>query len=192
MSSDGPNCDSWIFVVDTNMYSGNFERCLCAYMTGVIGDCGVGDDVQGIVRGDFDEKTRATLDDLVMQVTDDHGCYRPVSIWPTPGWWNDGNGKHYRVGEGPVNVRRQWPAYQSVAIFLRKKPSTGIINLLKARASAYLKDPRMTGMETPYKGDSVAEFKKAVLHPAWTPPKNLEILGFRLIHRIIKDDEVPV
>ena len=33
---------SWIFVVDTNQYSGNFERELTAYMKGMIGGCGVG------------------------------------------------------------------------------------------------------------------------------------------------------
>jgi hypothetical protein len=32
----------WLFIVDTDSYAGNFERCMCAYMTGQIGECEVG------------------------------------------------------------------------------------------------------------------------------------------------------
>ena len=30
------------FVVDTDTYAGNFEREMCAFMTGITGACGVG------------------------------------------------------------------------------------------------------------------------------------------------------
>jgi hypothetical protein len=32
----------YIFVVDTEEYAGNFEREMCAYATGMTGECGVG------------------------------------------------------------------------------------------------------------------------------------------------------
>jgi len=32
------------FIIDTNEYAGNFEREMCAYCTGQIGDCGVGEE----------------------------------------------------------------------------------------------------------------------------------------------------
>lgn len=32
------------FIIDTNSYAGNFEREMCAYLTGQVGDCGVGDE----------------------------------------------------------------------------------------------------------------------------------------------------
>jgi len=34
--------DLYIFVIDTDYYAGNFERNLCAYATGYVGECGVG------------------------------------------------------------------------------------------------------------------------------------------------------
>lgn len=33
---------SYIFIIDTDEYSGNFERDLCGYITGCVGDCEVG------------------------------------------------------------------------------------------------------------------------------------------------------
>ena len=183
MSSDGPLCDAWIFVVDTNTYAGNFERCMCAYMTCQIGDCEVGEEVRDIVKNDFDPKTLERLENIVMQVPDDHGCYRPTTIWSTPGWWNDGNGKHYQDGKGPASKKQHYPAYQSVAIFFdedgEKPLPDDLIDLMKDRARAYVTDPRMTTEGA------------AGLHSAWHPPKGLKILGFRLLHRIIKDEEVP-
>lgn len=95
---------TFIFVVDTEQYAGNFERPLCAYMTGRIGDCGVGKTEQKI----FDYEMGVGEDDLddekhpfqfVIDRADEHGCNRPVSIWPTPGWFNDGMGGHFKDGQ---------------------------------------------------------------------------------------------
>lgn len=35
----------YILVADTNQYAGNFERELCAYITGQYGECSVGADI---------------------------------------------------------------------------------------------------------------------------------------------------
>jgi len=32
------------FIIDTDQYAGNFEREMCAYLTGTVGECGVGDE----------------------------------------------------------------------------------------------------------------------------------------------------
>lgn len=68
-----------ILTVITDKYAGNFERELCAHMTGQIGDCGVGEE--------YAEKTREELpdfcdvmDEYIEQIPDEHGCFRPVSI----------------------------------------------------------------------------------------------------------------
>jgi hypothetical protein len=34
-----------------------------------------------------------------MQVPDEHGCHRPTSIYPTPGYFNDGMGHEYPDSE---------------------------------------------------------------------------------------------
>lgn len=85
-----------IFCVDTDTYAGSFERELCAYMTGIIGECGVGEEARKLYEADGHEP----LEDLVDAfVPDENGCHRPVAIQPTPGWFNDGMGNEYRESD---------------------------------------------------------------------------------------------
>lgn len=153
----------FIFVVDTEQYSGNFERDLCGYITGTVGDCEVGDDMAAI----FKEET-GYVDESpfhVAQVPDEHGCCRPCKIWPTPGWFNNGMGGHYQEGqdqenqaledrnkryqeEAEKNPKAGWnercqnpltkhPAYLSVAIFFMEKPSDDLIEMMIDRAKEF-------------------------------------------------------
>lgn len=87
----------WLFVIDTEDYSGNFERELCAYITGRVGECGVGDGCAEL----FNEETSLPEDffENVREEADDHGCHRPASIFPTPGWFNHGMGGHFKEGD---------------------------------------------------------------------------------------------
>lgn len=89
--SSKPNTDCWAFIIDTDTYAGNFERELCAHITGHIGDCGVGDD--------FVESGIELRFKTILQIPDDRGCYRPCSIWPTPGYLNNGMGFGYKPGQ---------------------------------------------------------------------------------------------
>lgn len=66
----------YAFVIDTNEYAGNFEREMCAHITGQIGECGVGEEYKQIGGRDFDGK--------IMEIPDDNGCYRPVSCCMNP------------------------------------------------------------------------------------------------------------
>lgn len=84
----------WLFVIDTEDYAGNFERELCAYITGRVGECGVGDDMAELFKKEVGEPF-----DEVIEETDEHGCNRPTTIYPTPGWFNDGMGGHYKKGD---------------------------------------------------------------------------------------------
>lgn len=68
-----PNESCWGLIIKTDSYAGNFERELCAWLTGTIGECGVGKE---LVEPDIE----AMFENLMYQVTDDHGYYRPVSI----------------------------------------------------------------------------------------------------------------
>ena len=107
---------AWIFVIDTDKYAGNFEREMCAFMTGIIGECGIGvEEAQlyyeqtGLSPKDIDwDKTPVEYADedlenpfcwFVTKKQDEYGCYRPVSIWPTPGWFNHGLGGHFQDGQ---------------------------------------------------------------------------------------------
>ena len=85
----------WLFIIDTEDYAGNFERDLCAYITGRVGECGVGDEEAAL----FTEETGQEGFENVVEESDDHGCHRPASIYPTPGWYNNGYGFGYKDGE---------------------------------------------------------------------------------------------
>lgn len=104
------NSTYWILVIDTNKYAGNFERELCAYTTGHIGDCGVGDDMAKI----FDEEEAKTKKvfypesehwSCIMSLPDENGCARPCSIWDNPSWFNHGMGGHFRKDEPGVEEK---------------------------------------------------------------------------------------
>ncbi len=85
----------YLFVIDTTDYAGNFERELCAFITGRIGDCEVGREMSEL----FTEETGQEPFENVIGEADDHGCYRPVTIYPTPGWFNHGHGGHFKDGD---------------------------------------------------------------------------------------------
>ena len=108
----------FLFVVDTNLYAGNFEREMCAYMTALTGDCDGGDKEANLAFEEIPNEVRDDLTDCIMLPPDEHGCCRPVSIFPSPGKRND---------------------YKSLAIAFNERPSKKIIKFLKDRAYQYAK-----------------------------------------------------
>lgn len=194
---------SYIFCVDTNKYAGNFERQMCAYMTGLYGDCGVGKEHAQM----YEEDCLVPLDGLITSKPDEHGTYRPCSIFPTPGWFNTGLGDYYREADfNPLKALddynlsvekeakrkelitwqgkdkeysiaeanryrekqkisspdflRRYPAYNSVGIYMSKKPTDYDVIFLKARAKKF----------TTLKGDK-----------PWEDYTSITIEGFRLL-----------
>ena len=74
-----PIYDCFILVIRTDSYAGNFEREMCAYMTGRIGECDFGKvNAAQFVAENPDNNE---FEDLVMEFSDDCGCYRPSTIW---------------------------------------------------------------------------------------------------------------
>jgi hypothetical protein len=125
MSSPNESC--WGLIIQTNEYAGNFERDLCAHCTGQIGDCGVGDDyidkavmkVFGLNDSfdadeleDYDEDYEE--EEIIMSVADDHGCYRPCSIY-----------------------QNEAKAYNDVIIYFYNKPTAEQIKMVKDRAATF-------------------------------------------------------
>jgi hypothetical protein len=107
------NPPPFTFIIDTDSYGGNFERKLCAYVTGVTGECTVGEDVADLVAADLQGYG---LGEIVMQVPDDNGCRRPVSIGGIKGC--------------------------SVEIYFDTEPSAFLIDMFKRRSLAFAADPR--------------------------------------------------
>jgi len=59
-------------VIHTNKYAGNFEREVCAWVTGHVGECGVGKEM---VVENIAEKFLN-----IQEKADENGCMRPVEI----------------------------------------------------------------------------------------------------------------
>ncbi len=127
----------FVFVVDTTTYAGNFERDLVAFVTGRFGECGVGRDLAEMALKELPDDARQWLTVHVVSLPDEHGCNRPASIWPTPGWWNDGSGKFLPMDSSTPAPPRSYPAYLSVACFMTARPSDDLLELLRRRTRAY-------------------------------------------------------
>lgn len=109
MSVDNPKSN--ILVIDTENYSGNFEREMCAYITGQVGECGVGEELAELAKEDI--KHLAWWEEHIVNEKDDNGCERPASIWDTPGWFNNGMGGQYKIGS-PEALKAGDDSYQAM------------------------------------------------------------------------------
>jgi hypothetical protein len=84
--------NNWIFIIDTDSYAGNFERDMCAYVTGIVGECEVGDEFAALYDKEVNtDGLESVFLDYLEQRADEHGCHRPTSLWPTKGWLSVGN-----------------------------------------------------------------------------------------------------
>jgi hypothetical protein len=106
-----------MFIVQTDKYAGNFEREMCAYMTGQYGECEVGD-------READEFTESEGDDLkklfetfILQVPDEHAIERPVEI---------------------SNIHDD--GHKSFAIFFSKIPPRKLVKIMKHRGDEYAEE----------------------------------------------------
>jgi hypothetical protein len=127
--------DHYIFVIDTDSYSGNFEREMCAYITGQIGECGKGDKQASFAGTEIPELV-TKFEEIIEQVADEHGCYRPTSIFQSPKYGNDGDGKHVVLTD-ENKEQFPWPAYNSVAIYFNERPDANLIEVMKERATTF-------------------------------------------------------
>ena len=105
MANDRPK-NGWAIIIHTDKYAGNFERNMTAFITGQVGDCDVG-------REYIQEWSHEMFGDAVLHVPDEHGCYRPTTIWDSGG------------------------GYNSVAIFFDEEPAEDLIKEIKERAELF-------------------------------------------------------
>lgn len=111
-------------IVDTENYSGNFERQLVAFATGCFGDCGVGDTEAQLARQQMTHYAWWE-ENMIEQEDEDHGadCMRPASICPTPGWFNNGMGYNFRADSDEAEtIEGRYPAYLSVKMVVEQLP----------------------------------------------------------------------
>ena len=86
-------------IVDTNSYSGNFERESIAFATGLVGECMVGEELAEKAKEDMSVESVKWWRNYGRQTDDGEGCLRPAFIWPTPGFFNHGMGGNFPDNE---------------------------------------------------------------------------------------------
>lgn len=211
-----------IFVIDTSSYAGNFERDLCAYVTGVIGECEVGKEFSDL----YSQETReeySQFEDIIDMRPDDHGCHRPTSIYPTKGWLYDGEfgevpeaefdqqlaNKKYRICTAKY-YQEQLAFTEKMAGWTDKSKATELRRLSKEIARC-LSDKTLCPRTNPY--NSVAIYfnempskKQIALMKArvakfaetkrilnsWDKNFDLVIYGFRLVTETINSAEITI
>ena len=148
-------------VIDTDKYAGNFDRDLTAYCTRIIGECGRGDDLAQKYSGMY-------FENVLRQVTDEHGCRRPCAIHWTPDLYNDGLGGVYREGEEKsatetykkscekhgIEFKKlgRYPAMRSVEIFFRDEPENSQLEAIREKCYEFCqqKEIKITGFRLKY------------------------------------------
>ena len=108
-------------IIDTNCYSGNFERNMCAFITGELGDGIVGDDlVHFFTESDVSEEIREEISENILPLEDP-----------------DEEGSEYCL---PVSmVEDDSGRYNGIAIHFSEKPSKQLVEFMVKRASEYCK-----------------------------------------------------
>lgn len=107
MSVHDPRCP-YLLIVDADQYSGNYERQLTGFCTGV--DDGTHGEREG---DDFREwlaehgKT-VSWERISTTAADDNGYPRVATIWTTPGRLNNGLGFHYDAGSDDTEARQKY------------------------------------------------------------------------------------
>ena len=72
----------YIIKIGTDKYAGNFERELCAYCTGITGDCDVGEEEAKMFNEKYpkDEAENGMFQNIIQSRPDEHGCWRLVAL----------------------------------------------------------------------------------------------------------------
>jgi len=201
------------FVIDTNMYAGNFEREMCAYMTGQLGECGVGEEEAAAFEEEFDEDLRERMDDLIGSECDDRGCTRPVKIYPSPNWFNHGHGGHFRHDDPDLPGKAQEHYDQAIlewADHVRKvyahmpeyaeeqaKERLAYLGTPFSKHPAYMSvaiclEEEPTPEEIEFFKERAHKFAKNYRTSWGNKPCPFEIEGFRLVRERIVAEEVAL
>lgn len=125
--------EHYVLCLDTDHYAGNFERETTAYATGL--DCIRGqEEAAKFHEANIPLHIVDELEDKVIELSDGDEYLCRCQAMPTPGWSNNGMGKHTRL---TGNKKMEWPAYMSIGINLAEPLSDEALKLLIARAREY-------------------------------------------------------
>lgn len=149
----------YIFVVDTDEYAGSFERDLCTYCTGIVPQYAADyfEDIAVQFKKEYPEWVDYFDKKIAEIVLEEEREAVPASIFPTPGYFNDGLGHVYKESEKgsdyiienynkifnklrpaiPNTGPGEYPAYNSVAIYFSDELSDEAKEFLIKRAKKF-------------------------------------------------------
>jgi hypothetical protein len=110
----------YIFIVDTDLYAGNFEREMCAFLTGQTGDCSVGEEIAIEFENKFPIEF-TEFENIIGHFVDEHGVFRPVELEETP------------------PIKGNYPQCNSVSIAFSEKPASELLKFMIDRANEFVK-----------------------------------------------------
>ncbi len=160
----------YVFIIDTDSYSGNFERSMCAYLTGITDEYDRHEEYVDAYKQEMNVEEPYEHNEHILFMLGEHG-ETPCTSWSTPGWFHDGHGTHWHqddkdLDQECIDAGNKYPSYQSVGIFMDRKPADEEIKILKERANKFqLLD---------------------------NCDETIKVLGFRLIQRITTEVELPI
>lgn len=187
---NNPNAlgNQWSIIIDTDSYSGNFEREMAAFITGY--ETIRGEKFVHPIRRSFGFESRsygANWDEanenpfvlLFVPWLGDHseGWENPeiANICPTPGYGNNGYGQRMKVTTPEEKKHFPYPAYQSVQIRCSEKPSEEVIAILKEWAYKFAERSKA---EKPVWNTQTRRYS---FDDPFCHIQPLNIIGFRLI-----------
>lgn len=136
--------EAWAFVVDFGEYAGGLGRAVTAWVTGQADEnCTEAERaLQDLFNQEYPAGTQCPADALYQTRTIESGEQACWDIAPTPGRVNDGAGRHKDASAQPNPDRRTYPAFESVAIFLSRRPTDKEARFLVDRALRFHEAPK--------------------------------------------------
>lgn len=133
--------DNFIVIIDTDEYSGNFERELAAFVAGAYSEEMYHGRAQLEIfmdDADGDDHLTGIMSAVKSQRSDEFTGIEVVeAIWPTPGRFKDmrvsGDGRHYDAAPGELG----FPAYESVAIFFSRPLTELELGTIRVRSEQF-------------------------------------------------------
>lgn len=173
----------FVFRIHTDLYAGNFERVLAAYVTARHD----GTHGQGLAEWvtDHEPEIRETFDQLCIPYPDDNGFPRYVTAVPSPYFANDGYGNTwpqsewmsdacvdaYTEASGYDDLPDRHDAYLSAGIYLTEKPEDHVLDLMVERTQTFF--DTIVGQEALHEVEPMLKY---------TPDSSkIEIIGFDLV-----------
>lgn len=147
-----PRGKTYVLVIDTDKYSGNFEREMAGWVAGAYDeDRGHGDreyrEFKEQTSEDGENEIAERVELAVTSVKHNEYDYVQNGIWPTPNRLNNGSGSCRDAEPDETG----WPAYESVAIFFNRKLTKDEMEFVRKRAQRFSEEwvPRFGNRETP-------------------------------------------